>query len=285
MEVTLKFYDDKKFIILPEDYNIFISELALMLNVPNNKLNVNIFYTDNEGDKILITNSGDYEYFIEDVKRKKITILEIELKEENSENSLEQLRESFIKFPSKEIIINNKNEEIKKNNIKPVISNIDKNDKNNNENINKENKEIIQLVQPIEIINPNKNDNKISLFNLKCYICGKNPINLLIYKCYECNFYYCNECEIKEGKNHPHPLLKVRTNEQLKKWDNLLSKIDFKKNEIPQKNNKNMEIKYKNKINEARNKYDLKNISDQQLEEVLKNKNGNIDEAVIELFK
>ena len=45
-----------------------------------------------------------------------------------------------------------------------------------------------------------------------------NPINLLIYKCYECTLYYYNDCQIKEGLNHPHPLLKLKINERLKKW-------------------------------------------------------------------
>ena len=60
------------------------------------------------------------------------------------------------------------------------------------------------------------------IFNLKCNVCGLNPINLLVYKCYECNLYYCNDCEIKEGLNHPHPLLKLKINERLKKWDHIL---------------------------------------------------------------
>ena len=294
MEVTLKFYDDKKLITLPENYEKFISQLALMLGVPNNMLNVNIFYIDCEGDQIMIVNSEDYKFFIEDVKNKTVSTIEIALNDDESEESLkEKLRESFTKFPSMESIISNKNEGFENYNKKPIIDNIDKKNINND---NKENIEIPQLIQAAQIIEQKlkktQNYNNMIRFNLKCNVCGKNPINLLIYKCYECNLYYCNDCEIKEGLNHPHPLLKIRTNEQLKKWDHILSKINFQNNEIihnnessNNKNDCNIEIKFKKQIENARKTYDLGNISDKELNEALIKTNGKIDEAVFELFK
>ena len=51
MEVTLKkFYNDKKLIILHENYDKFISQLALILGVPNNMF-CKYFLHYSEGDR------------------------------------------------------------------------------------------------------------------------------------------------------------------------------------------------------------------------------------------
>ncbi len=52
-------------------------------------------------------------------------------------------------------------------------------------------------------------------FDVQCNICKKNIVNIL-YKCIECNIYFCGKCQ----ENHPHSLLQIKTKKEYKKWEN-----------------------------------------------------------------
>ena len=75
----------------------------------------------------MIVNSENYKFFIEDLKSKTVSTIEIKLNDDESEESLkETLRERFTKFQRMESIISNKNEDFQNYNKKPIIDNIDK---------------------------------------------------------------------------------------------------------------------------------------------------------------
>ena len=58
-------------------------------------------------------------------------------------------------------------------------------------------------------------------FPVNCSKCTKYPIQNILYKCYECSLFFCENCESIEGPIHLHPLLKIRTNEQFQKWNSV----------------------------------------------------------------
>ena len=431
MEATLKFYDDKKKIILPDEYENFLNKLSQILQIQKEMINnLQIFYKDDEGDKILIKSFLDYNQFLIQLKENQVSILEIQLEKEDNEFK-ERIMESFTKFTIGEDIINpslinSNSENIENNNNnkidKPVINNIEKG-KNNiqNDSENKIHQQKPQLIQPLPILNQNniisqnlnysnnqninsnninninnnnnfinqnyyqiqqnQNNNNINIFNnnkvifnISCTICGKHPLQSIIYKCQECSIFFCEECEIIHGPIHPHAFLKIRTNEQLNKWNKISShgeskigqvfgdvkqqfmgglkkvsnyfnkdhknnnqNINYQNNNMIQNNqnyynnnylnqninqisinnpnnssnfqnyqhfqnnnlynpnsnnpsiNNNVQFQnmpnnnIKNLIQIARNSFDLRNISDQQLEIALKKTNGNIELAVVEL--
>ena len=52
-------------------------------------------------------------------------------------------------------------------------------------------------------------------FGIKCQECQVYPITGIRYKCLKCDCYnLCEVCEEQYGKNHGHPLLKLRNTEQ-----------------------------------------------------------------------
>ena len=83
MEATLKFYDDKKKIILPDEYENFLNKLSQILQIQKEMINnLQIFYKDDEGDKILIKSFLDYNQFLIQLKENQVSILEIQLEKE-----------------------------------------------------------------------------------------------------------------------------------------------------------------------------------------------------------
>ena len=72
---------------------------------------------------------------------------------------------------------------------------------------------------------------------IKCHDCQVFPIVGIRYKCLKCdNFDLCENCEEKNGKNHGHPLLKLRNIYQ----KDLFEKKYNLKNEEKLKNNENI---------------------------------------------
>ena len=57
-------------------------------------------------------------------------------------------------------------------------------------------------------------------FCIKCQECQVYPITGIRYKCIKCDCYnLCEICEEKHGKNHGHPLLKLRNTEQTQMFE------------------------------------------------------------------
>ena len=55
MKATLKFYDDTKNVILPDNFEKFLVNLSEMLEVPQEFLDkIKLFYKDDEDDKTMI---------------------------------------------------------------------------------------------------------------------------------------------------------------------------------------------------------------------------------------
>ena len=98
MLCTLKYYDDEKRVFMPPDFESFSSSLAEMLEIPQEFLNkLQLFYKDKEEDKIMIQTSSDYNQFLFQLKKKEVSIIEIEL--ENEDNKLKKkISESLIKM-------------------------------------------------------------------------------------------------------------------------------------------------------------------------------------------
>ena len=113
--------------------------------------------------------------------------------------------------------------------------------------------------------NTNLNINELVFYN-ECKNCSIYPIVCKMYYCDQCNKYYCEECG---KKKHPHPLIIINSKNQL---------------ELINQNMNDLMI-YKDKIEQLRKKYDLKEINNIKLIEALKEANGNIDEAIIFLFQ
>ena len=73
MEATLKFYDDEKKIILPDEYENFLNKLSQILQIKKEMINnLQIFYQDDEGDKILIKSFLDYNQFLIQLKENQL---------------------------------------------------------------------------------------------------------------------------------------------------------------------------------------------------------------------
>ena len=142
-----------------------------------------------------------------------------------------------------------------------------------------------------------------------------------MYYCSTCKYIICPQCELKEGPQHKHPLYKVQNITQfdalniggVTQFDKFVEGVGnqfesaynsflgfFGANN---NNNNNNNINNNNNNNQIRNNirnidkpqwvslvqiaranYDLRNITDKQIEEALIKTRGNIDEAVISLF-
>ena len=66
----IKFYDDEKEVLLPQNYEEFRIKLIQMLGLTEDLLNcLNISYLDEEKDDIEINNIDDYQSFFEFAKK------------------------------------------------------------------------------------------------------------------------------------------------------------------------------------------------------------------------
>ena len=207
------------------------------------------------------------------------------------------------------------------NNINNNIDNINNNVNNNiNNNINNmaqpfrnqnqnQNQNVPQLSQnQPQKIDSTKLTNKylfMIAFPYACSFCKAGPIYRVMYYCKECNFVICPRCELREGERHFHPLYKVQNGSQFKYLDiNGPSTIDVIKDKMEGAYNSVLGFfgAGNNNVNNnssraqqqqvpqlvsvvqlARNIYDLRNVSDQQIEDALIRTRGNIDEAVFSL--
>jgi hypothetical protein len=104
------------------------------------------------------------------------------------------------------------------------------------------------------------------------------------YHCTQCfNFDLCEGCEAKDTHAGDHPLLKFKTQAEFHHrdkfshhaWKNIVEPFCR-----PFKN----KFKFHHKIKLLREKFDLRNFSDEQLIEALKKSNGNVEEAIAFLF-
>ena len=106
-------------------------------------------------------------------------------------------------------------------------------------------------------------------------MCSIYPIGSNMFYCDKCNLPLCYKCG--NLATHHHPLIMINSLIQL-------SEIKKKRNIDIDLFNENQKITYKKQIENLRNIYDLKEISDKELIEALTKANGNADKAIILLF-
>ena len=147
-------------------------------------------------------------------------------------------------------------------------------------------------------------------FPFTCVICRRGPIYKAIYYCKECKIIICPQCELREGPNHLHPLWKAQNTIQfealntadISTFDKIMNDVGAgfegayksvvgffsgNKNQQNQNQNQNKDSKPERKpqwvslVQIARTNYDLRTVTDQQIEQALIKTRGNVDEAVI----
>ena len=182
---------------------------------------------------------------------------------------------------------------------------------NSNNNFNNINNKVQQPQNFQQPQNQNRqiNDNLYVLsFPYYCQLCKIAPIYQALYYCKECKLTICPKCELSEGQKHIHPFYKIQTTQQFdflmienstgieKLLDGVSNKLEGAYNSMlgffgtNNNNNNNRNVK-NDPVNQrpqrisliqlARNYYDLRNFTDQQIEIALLKANKNIDEAVI----
>ena len=144
-------------------------------------------------------------------------------------------------------------------------------------------------------------------FPYACTLCRIGPIYRVMYYCKDCNIIICPKCEQREGERHYHPLYKVQNGSQFQylningvsTMDKIMDKMEGAYNSVlgffgaggnNNENNQNNRVQKQPPVPQlisivqlARNIYDLRNVTDQQIEEALIKTKGNIDEAVFSL--
>ncbi len=284
MLCTLKYYDDEKRVFMPPDFESFSSSLAEMLEIDEQLLNsVIIFYLDKGKNQIMIQNEDDYGEILEQIQKKEVNTIYIELNPDKIMND------------NKQIINENKNPNFNKLN----NNNLNDNKNNNNININIEKNDVLK-----DLMGNKKNPNEI-IFPIDCSKCHIYPVKNIIYKCSECILFFCDNCEKTEGIKHEHALYKIRNRDHFLK----VNGVKEEKKEIKDNNNKegtfgkwfgqiknsfnnlinfnhdDEDKKMKQLVNILRNNYDLGNIPDEKIIEILNKTNGNMDEAINLLFQ
>ena len=243
----IKFYEETMDVLFPEDFNLCVKKLGEMIGLPEDEVlkKINLYYNDEDEDKVVLSGDADYEIFINYVKenenkKEKIT-LNLELKE-NSEVLVKKMSKDFSNYKQKfsnEVNIENKdsmeikeefnniiNEDNKNNdndNNNDIKNNIDNNkddfEENQNENNNINNNNIIidekktnnEVIPPPEINDLNE---PAFTYPETCYNCKANPLYDIFYYCTLCNQRICSKCELVLGPQHPHPIYKIQTFDQ-----------------------------------------------------------------------
>ena len=322
---------DKIEMKIEEDYNLFIEdakrkkELLVMLVEIKEESNIDIKQCSSSIFAYVAKNSGNINNLSEEIKKKSLELsndINID-NNSNINNEKENNNKNIINEQNKNVINSNQNQNINKvildNNINKNINNqnninninVINNNINNNNNINSinniNNNQRQLNVQRPQVPNSAANRNLCVLsFPYQCNICLKGPMYHAIYVCRECNLFICQNCELKEGPRHIHPLLKVQNTTQFEfllggnvsqfekivngvgdkiegAFDSMLGFFGGKNNN--NQNNKSPYVKngpqWVSLVQLARSCYDLRNFSDQQIEDALLKSNKNIDQAVI----
>ena len=271
--VEINFYGEKKPIKLPEKFELFKLGLKSLLGNEVELKDLNIFYKDNEKDKITIESEEEYKQLITQIQKKEVKILEVELKQnnENSENNINKKEFNFTEMCSlckdsnlkneiyfcqkcKEFYCFNCFEKIKKiheHSINVIFNQYQYNDIKNNKNYN---------------INSSNFDSN-SILQSKLNDKDKNIINMNKKNNLIKNNYHENNVEIKKN--------------------NIKKNNDENKNEVKQNNiNKNnIDENVKLKIDELRRFDGTEKFSDDDLVEILQKVNWDINKAIEKLFE
>ena len=315
---------DKIEMKIEEDYNLFIEdakrkdEILVMTVEIKEESNIDIKQCSSSIFAYVAKNSGNINNLSEEIKKKSLELSdEISInnnsninneKENNNKNIINEKNDNINKVILNNNINQNINNQNNINNINVINNNINNNNNNNINSINNiNNNQRQQNVQRPQAPNMAANKNLCVLsFPYQCNLCLRGPMYHAIYVCRECSLFICQNCELKEGPKHLHPLLKVQNHSQFEfllggnisdfekivngvgnkiegAVDSMLGFFGAKNN-----NNQNNKSSYDNKrpqwvslVQLARSYYDLRNFTDQQIEDALLKSNKNIDQAVI----
>ena len=315
---------DKIEMKIEEDYNLFIEdakrkdEILVMTVEIKEESNIDIKQCSSSIFAYVAKNSGNINNLSEEIKKKSLELSdEINIdnnsninneKENNNKNIINEQNDNINKVILNNNINQNINNQNNINNINVINNNINNNNNNNINSINNiNNNQRQQNVQRPQAPNMAANKNLCVLsFPYQCNLCLRGPMYHAIYVCRECSLFICQNCELKEGPKHLHPLLKVQNHSQFEfllggnisdfekivngvgnkiegAVDSMLGFFGAKNN-----NNQNNKSSYDNKrpqwvslVQLARSYYDLRNFTDQQIEDALLKSNKNIDQAVI----
>ena len=81
-------------------------------------------------------------------------------------------------------------------------------------------------------------------YGIICQKCQVFPITGIRYKCLKCdNYDLCEYCEKIFGKEHGHPLLKLRNTNQTNMYENKYNKKDYKLKQVKKPNTSNPTFK------------------------------------------
>ena len=279
-----------------KEQKLDLNENSNINNDNNNNINKNL--EENSNQLIMNNNINNINNNINNINNN-----EIDLKEENNKNIP----------PKQDNSINNIN------NINNNINNINnqilfqKNQKELNNNNMSQMNQMSQNPQMNQMnqMNVSKLTNKylyMIQFPFACSLCRLGPIYRVMYYCKDCNLIICPKCESREGERHYHPLYKVQNGSQFQylningvsTMDKIMDKMEGAYNSVlgffgangnnNNGNNNNSRVQRQPQVPQlvsvvqlARNIYDLRNVTDQQIEEALIKCKGNIDEAVFSL--
>ena len=301
----LKFYNEELEVSFPIYFASLRMKLSEMLDLEDDSLKYcKLFYKDDKQDKKEIKNNEDYSNFIKYIKEnKEIVTLEVEARED-SNIDISNCSQSILSFKEKikqENTINNNN----------IINN---NSNINNNNIIRDNNQQSNN----NMINNLSNGQNLA-YPESCYFCKVSPLYKIMYYCKDCKICFCFGCELKYGYCHPHSYCKIQNTYQYEylqigkesrfekmvdhvgnkmgdAYNSFMSFIRGFRNKGNNANNNNNNFynagnnnisqpsQYSQLIAMARSQYDLTNISDQKIEDALKQCNGDIESAIIMLI-
>ena len=180
--VEIDFYGEKKIINLCDNYDNFKNQISLNFLIELNKMDyIKIFYDDEENNKKYINNFNDYNQLLSKIEKHEVSLLNI-------------IVSSIEKNNLNKVSINEKKEEIYKNNYES---------------------DIINSIYDYKKINNKKNENKNEIiYPVMCSICKKENLNNIIYFCLRCKNYVCSNCFDNIKYNHSHSYNIIMNKEQ-----------------------------------------------------------------------
>ena len=291
-------------------------------NINNDNNNINKNLEENSNQLIMNNNINNINNNINNINNNEIDLKEennknIPPKQNNINNNINNINNNInnnnqIPFQKNQNEFNNNNNINNINNINVVPQNQNIPQMSQNQNMSQmnqmsQNPQMNQMNQ----MNVSKLTNKylyMIQFPFACSLCRLGPIYRVMYYCKDCNLIICPKCESREGERHYHPLYKVQNGSQFQylningvsTMDKIMDKMEGAYNSVlgffgangnnNNGNNNNSRVQRQPQVPQlvsvvqlARNIYDLRNVTDQQIEEALIKCKGNIDEAVFSL--
>ena len=199
--ITFDFYEEIKISQVPMNFEQLKQKISELYTLKNEQINhIIIFYVEEDDTRKYISNDYDFENVLPFIE---LYIINIEITD--IDYYLIDEEKPIIKFSK---FLASSESTIKKDNKQYLEKNLD--EEKIIEDMIEENEEFYENKYNEEDFNEKK-EKKINL-EIICNCCNNN-IKGIRYLCGICeNFNLCEDCEKKIGKEHGHPLLKIRSN-------------------------------------------------------------------------